>query len=103
MTPLRTVTYSAPLPTTGRETIACEHPKERALYRLYDAAGRLLYVGITWNPVRRWEKHKRLKSWWSEVARAVVEVYPNEGQALDAEVAAIRSEQPIHNVRSAGR
>jgi len=35
-----------------------------ALYRLYDAAGRLLYIGATFYPRTRMSQHRRTKSWW---------------------------------------
>lgn len=52
-----------------------------ALYRLYDAAGRLLYVGVAANPERRWEQHSRDKAWWPEVERRTCEWLDTRGQA----------------------
>lgn len=74
---------------------------ECALYRFYDALGDLLYVGISWNPGRRWEAHRKTSRWWGEAVRAEVDVYPHEGDALEAEKAWIRNALPTHNVRSA--
>jgi len=34
-----------------------------ALYRLTDAAGRLLYVGITTDPAARFKKHEGTAPW----------------------------------------
>ncbi|MGW6946134.1 GIY-YIG nuclease family protein [Streptomyces xanthophaeus] len=71
-----------------------------ALYRFYDAALGLLYVGITGQPAERWAKHRRSAAWWTEAAYVAVEILPTEWQALDAERAAIRSESPRFNKRS---
>lgn len=40
-----------------------------ALYRFYDAAGALLYVGITIDPGSRWRSHAHDKPWWQQVAQ----------------------------------
>ena len=69
------------------------------LYRLFDAAGSLLYVGITWTPRERWRKHRRRSPWWPLVAAAVVECYPSENAALRRELAAIKAEAPRCNKR----
>ncbi|MFD3762092.1 GIY-YIG nuclease family protein [Streptomyces sp. NPDC058622] len=44
---------------TGRHSTA-----PTAVYRLYDAEERLLYVGITMNVKQRFADHQRLKFWW---------------------------------------
>lgn len=72
-----------------------------ALYRTWDAAGALLYVGITGNPIERWRKHAQKTPWWSCVDLITCELYPKEYLALDAERAAIRAERPAFNIRSA--
>lgn len=74
---------------------------ECALYRFYDSHGDLLYVGISWNPGRRWDTHRRLSRWWKLAVRVEVDVYARERDALHAEVAWIRNARPTHNVRSA--
>lgn len=68
-----------------------------ALYRLYDTDDRLLYVGITNDPKKRWTHHASMKPWWPDVARHAVEWYDSRPEAEVAEFAAIRSEAPIHN------
>ncbi|WP_443067521.1 GIY-YIG nuclease family protein [Streptomyces sp. NBC_01426] len=40
------------------------------MYRLYDAEGRLLYVGITMNLQQRLADHRRQKFWWHLVKQA---------------------------------
>ncbi|MFB4275783.1 GIY-YIG nuclease family protein [Nonomuraea sp. MTCD27] len=71
------------------------------LYRLYDTADRLLYVGVAGNPGRRFEQHRAEKPWWGQVARITLEHHPTREAALDAELTAIRTENPRHNI--AGR
>lgn len=73
------------------------------IYRLYDAAGDLLYIGITcrWL-VDRLTAHRRTKSWWGDVAAVSIE--PQRvpyWEALNVERAAIKAERPRHNIRSA--
>ncbi|MGW5711584.1 GIY-YIG nuclease family protein [Streptomyces olivaceus] len=67
------------------------------LYRLFDGDDRLLYVGTSVDPQNRWEQHAREKLWWSSVARATVDWYPDRTSAMAAEIAAIQAEEPLHN------
>lgn len=71
------------------------------LYRLYDSADDLLYIGIGGNPGRRFEQHRTEKPWWGDVARIALEHHPTRDAALKAELTAIRTENPRHNI--AGR
>lgn len=68
-----------------------------ALYRLYDEAGVLLYIGISHQPEVRFEQHAKLKEWWPQVARREVEWFDDRPSAAVAEATAIRSEDPEHN------
>lgn len=68
------------------------------LYRAFDAAGRLLYVGIARNWARRWTQHSERSSWFGEVARLQLEQHPNRQAALAAERTAIIEELPAYNV-----
>lgn len=72
-----------------------------ALYRHFDAAGRLLYVGISLNAVARLSQHRQCSAWFREIARVEIEWHPSREAACEAEVQAIRSEQPLHNVAHA--
>lgn len=77
-----------------------QHPPERtALYRLYDADDRLLYVGISKRPAVRWAEHAIDKAdlWWADVVRKTVEWFETREEAETAEVRAIRTEKPEHN------
>lgn len=67
-----------------------------ALYRHFDADGALLYVGITDNPSRRLAEHIKADNW--KIAEVKVEWFDSRACALQAECAAIRVEQPRHNV-----
>jgi hypothetical protein len=53
-------------------------------YRLYDAAGVLLYAGVTTSMKRRLAEHRR-KYWYSEVARVETDEYPARWRAMLAE------------------
>lgn len=68
------------------------------LYRLYNADGELLYIGIAGNPGRRFEQHRKDKPWWGTVAEIKVEHFDTRDQAAQAETAAIKHERPLHNV-----
>ncbi|WP_405536949.1 GntR family transcriptional regulator [Streptomyces antimycoticus] len=72
-------------------------PERTALYRLYGADDRLLYVGITSEPKTRMKAHAADKSWWTEVQTREVEWFGTRDEAAAAEVEAIRREQPLHN------
>ncbi|MEU8829409.1 GIY-YIG nuclease family protein [Streptomyces sp900116325] len=68
-----------------------------ALYRLFDKKGRLLYVGISNDPVFRWRQHRGDKHWWPKVVDKKVTWYDTRMLALQAEALAIHTEAPIHN------
>jgi predicted GIY-YIG superfamily endonuclease len=67
------------------------------LYRLFDADGALLYVGITRTLDRRMQQHALKQPWWPEVAKTVTTEYRTRAQAARAEHAAIEAENPRHN------
>ena len=67
------------------------------LYRLYDATGRLLYVGITHDPKARWRLHAVDKPWWHEVARKEVTWFDTRTEAGIAELRAIETEGPLYD------
>lgn len=47
-----------------------------SLYRHFNAAGDLLYVGISKNAVARMGGHKKESSWYYEIATVTIESYP---------------------------
>lgn len=68
------------------------------LYRFRDAAGRLLYVGITTNIDQRFPVHRNEKAWWPDVADVQLEVLPDRKTLEQAEQVAIKTERPLYNV-----
>jgi predicted GIY-YIG superfamily endonuclease len=79
---------------------------DHALYRLNTRAARdgsrkRLYVGISNEPARRFEEHRRDKRWAKDVdwadATLGLKWYPSRAEALAAEAEAIRDELPVHN------
>jgi hypothetical protein len=71
-----------------------------AVYRLYNAAGVLLYVGKSIAPEQRTIMgHGDSSPWWPEVARQKVTWYRSEDDALSAEARAIADEHPVHNLQ----
>ena len=68
-----------------------------ALYRFYDTAGALLYVGVSRNLMARWTQHEAEKPWWGAVARKTVVMYGSRDEAEFAEGRAILAESPVHN------
>jgi predicted GIY-YIG superfamily endonuclease len=73
-------------------------PSTYHLYRHFDKAGTLLYIGVTLDPLRRTIAHRTRAHWWAEVATITLERYADRRTALEAEVAAIKAERPTHNV-----
>lgn len=69
-----------------------------AVYRMFSAAGILLYIGVAKNFGVRWARHAAEKPWWPDVQRQTVEWYPDRDSALAAETAAIHAEKPLHNI-----
>ncbi len=69
------------------------------VYRMFNAAGDLLYIGCTTRFIRRMTDHEHNRPWWSEVASITVEHFESGYQAAKAEAVAIRSEAPRHNVQ----
>lgn len=70
-----------------------------SVYLYYDAADRLLYVGVTGRGHQRAREHARSKAWWPLVARAEVQHYPTRERALDEERYLIAYHQPPHNTQ----
>lgn len=68
------------------------------VYKLYDGAGVLLYVGITSRGMGRLGEHLHERDWWGRVASTKFEHYPERGAALQRERTIIQAESPIYNV-----
>lgn len=68
-----------------------------ALYRLYDSADTLLYVGIARHPDVRFKEHASDKSWWHLVARTEIVWLDDRTAALEAEAKVMMEERPLYN------
>ena len=79
-----------------------DHDFAHWVYRMYDAEGRLLYVGMTVNQKKRiqvWRSVGRAAGhWWPQVADIQWEFHPDKGAAAAAERTAIQTESPLHNI-----
>jgi hypothetical protein len=68
------------------------------VYRYYDAADRLLYVGATGQGHWRARAHNRTALWWPLVARAEFEHFTSEDEAFTHEGKLIVTLNPLYNV-----
>ena len=68
-----------------------------AVYRMFDAVGRLLYIGRTGDAGRRFGSHNS-KRWFPLVATIALEWYATEAAAALAEQRAIIKEHPRYNL-----
>ena len=68
------------------------------VYRLYDKANELLYVGISSRFGVRWLEHAGSKPWWPEVDHVTLQLYDTREEALSIETDAIERERPLYNV-----
>lgn len=73
--------------------------RQVALYRLFDRAGGLLYIGITNNVAARFNAHRHHSTWWSLVDENATQIewFPYRHAAAQAETEAIAAAQPPHN------
>lgn len=82
--------------------------RRTALYRLFDTAGVLLYVGISVDPKQRFKEHKhgngrnKAKEWWPDVVTAELDWFDSRSEAETAESFAIVTEHPRHNTAKTG-
>ena len=76
-------------------------PEEPCVYRCFNAARDLIYVGWTIRRRQRMSQHSRASSWWPEVADITYQEFDHPADARVAERIAIRDEDPIRN--KAGR
>jgi hypothetical protein len=73
------------------------------VYRYYDAAGRLLYIGVTGQGHWRTHQHRRAAPWWPSVVRAEFEHFTDGVAAFEHETALIARLAPLHNGEQLGR
>lgn len=82
----------------GRMCKRCESLAQGPfVYRCYDDADQLLYIGSAKCRLSRFQGHRQSSPWWPEVARRELTDQPDIETARRAEAAAIRAERPIHN------
>lgn len=67
------------------------------VYRMFDAAGDLLYIGCSMQPFKRFQHHGVTRDWSVDVVRATFEWHPDWISGRRAEMVAIAAEQPLHN------
>ena len=67
-----------------------------ALYRHFDASGRLLYVGIALSPLQRLASHQQ-STWCNDIVRIEIVRFSTRDEAISAERSARKSENPLHN------
>lgn len=67
------------------------------VYRCYDVADRLLYVGVTSNLPARLARHRGESPWWAVVARLEADGYGDRAEADRHERHLIRIKRPVHN------
>ena len=90
---------SVPVLRIGPMTAERARRGRTALYRFYDAAFGLLYVGISLQPAARQSQHRETAAWYEEIAYQTVQWFPTRALAERAESLAIESEGPMHNRR----
>lgn len=71
--------------------------EETGVYRIFNADGVLLYVGMSVSPETRFADHRTCKSWMQEAHRYETRWYGTREEAEQEEQRAIRIEQPRHN------
>lgn len=67
------------------------------LYRLYNADGQLLYVGIAARWPGRLNQHRASKHWFHTVTRVKLAHFQTRRDAARAELEAIHAEHPLFN------
>lgn len=68
------------------------------LYRHFDSSGRLLYVGISLNSIKRLQQHFANAEWFKDISRIEIEWHPTRIEAMAAEAIAIAKENPVFNI-----
>jgi hypothetical protein len=72
-----------------------------AIYRIFNDAGDLLYLGIASNALQRAGAHGAT-SWFRSASRIELQWFPHRNAAETAERAAIAAEKPRHNKQHNG-
>ncbi|MGA0895164.1 MAG: hypothetical protein ACO3S5_11115 [Ilumatobacteraceae bacterium] len=73
------------------------------LYRLYDAADDLLYIGISYSAIARFAQHRQVQPWIEQVATVRIETHDVGRSEIERmEVDAIARENPRYNIKRRG-
>lgn len=75
-----------------------EETEKTCLYRHFDKDGRLLYVGIARDHQSRLKSHSRYSEWRYSIATVTLEYFSTREDAAKAEIRAIQTERPLHNI-----
>lgn len=68
------------------------------VYRCYDATGRLIYIGCSYDVVNRFDQHRRSTWWASLIAKVHITIHATHLAAFEAEKRAIKTENPAFNL-----
>lgn len=68
------------------------------VYRCYDSAGALLYIGSSRDVVRRMDTHVRTSFWRAHVVKVRIQIASDVFTARRMEADAIRNENPRFNI-----
>lgn len=79
--------------TVSNETATA---RPAAVYRLYDAEGKVLYIGSSYDPDARYRAHRE-KAWGQRIARRAIKWCGDRETAYREEAAAILAENPPCN------
>lgn len=74
-----------------------DDPHTYTVYRCYDAADQLIYIGCAFTAKARFAQHRQRTEWWSEVDRIEQEPVTGRRAALTHERALIEQHEPKHN------
>lgn len=69
-----------------------------SLYRHYNSANELLYVGVSLSSLQRLGQHAQHSDWFKSIASMKIEHFETREMALEAERSAIIRERPLHNI-----
>lgn len=72
---------------------------KHSLYRHFDIHGQLLYIGISISAVNRLGQHKVNSHWFNAIQRIEVQKFKTREDAAAAEIIAIQTEHPLHNIQ----
>lgn len=73
--------------------------RQYILYRWFDADGRLLYVGKSISVLARITRHRAASPFFQDAVSMTMERFPDAASLAAGEGAAIRAENPSHNIR----